>query len=1023
MAGILGGVFANGNQHYPMWRTRLDPIDEGVSRRDDEPSASEPAVKRLKTAFCCEHCGETFTEKRSLVRHLRAKCEREEQPLRLFHCAFCAKTFSRDDVKQRHENEKHHKIKRRQRNYNIVPQLHHSHEQQQHVLSVPIIPDSKVSATSATAVIPTYQVTRKVESHNDRGCDAASNYSLSPSAAGSSNSESQYSTTSILSTSGNVKHRRWSSSAGSESSSGSSLRLSATNTSLTSYSSDVGQSLVSPRAASSDVNTPDNDGWLPARRVSFDRLPRRDVVKAGASARPASQLKSRVCPLCSRQFGHTEREVRAHVDQHCLAGEGQHKCNVCWIGFTHKADLELHMLNARQGTCGFSFHHLEQCTGHHPPHHGQASMSDHDRMRLSCLQHWEQCQLQGYSAIVADVIAYVSSREDSWSIDAAFAKSVQSLSILFSGLDIRSTPEFFEQHVRTVMHRVRRRVSNKVPFGPDASLKIKVGKKSANDVRLGKALMEAAATGDMNGMKGFISRGAPINNDYIVGDEIANCTPLIAAICGGHLEAVDLLLERGAVADGLSGREDSNVATPLCWAATLGFIDIVRSLLSHGANVNKLSMQGGGHAACHAARNGHTNILSLLLKHGADVHQLAVMELLPNDDARFSKFLSRGNILAIAVHNDHLSTVEMLLKRPEIDFDYCDISAAVSVAAYQGNLAMVTLLLRAHAELCTFFALWIADCQGHRAVCDRLVEHQRQLRSRTCPATSKRLYVAIQKGYKDLTSLMLSPPDSTNELLDQHLYDCRAYESNTAYDLIVLDHLDVRNMLQLKFAMALNCAVFYGDLESAELLLKAGLDANALVYPARCRWLATNISLASRLGNSAMVQTLMQRGAKSGSPYITIDLLEAALESGSIETVRVLLSAEKTISVKRDEWSCSSFNAVVQNIVKTGSTELLQTLIHAGLDVNQLQLEDGSMRPTTLLHLAAESVRYNADLKTIMLLLESGADTRTRVSSQTPSDILFLRRMRTDASNESSSFIQRALVQLEYWERRAAIGR
>jgi hypothetical protein len=105
------------------------------------------------------------------------------------------------------------------------------------------------------------------------------------------------------------------------------------------------------------------------------------------------------------------------------------------------------------------------------------------------------------------------------------------------------------------------------------------------------------------------------------------------------------------------------------------------------------------------------------------------------------------------------------------------------------------------------------------------------------------------------------------------------------------------------------------------------------------------------------------------------------LESESSETLRAFFDTGRPFMPKIDEWACSSLNAHIQMVVRTGATDLLQTLIDGGLDVNQIHVEDGSMRKTTLLHLTATSGQDQAHYETMKLLVENGADPRIRVSS------------------------------------------
>ena len=1027
MEGILGGVFASHHEDSYAWMSAnlLEPIHEErfpTARHEADVADLNPSPKRQRTGFDCERCGRTFTEKRSLARHrlYAGKCKGGSEPLERFPCDHCSKVFARDDVRQRHEREQHFKVKRPQPRLNLLPD-HHRHAVN-HVRSEDVI-----SSTPHDQIVgrglPTDHLLVDRQQRNHWRLDTASIPSTSPGTTVSSIIASRSESNTSPSIGSTAFRRRWSGSTGSDMSSGSSVKCSTTNTSFTTFGSDADHHSVAAETCDSGSRASRDDDWLSSRRISFDEHTRRDLVKGGASARPASQRKSRICPICNKSFGHTVEEVRSHLARHSLQGQGEHKCQLCQLGFVHKADLDFHLLSARDGSCGLQFEHTKKCTGHHPPTPDQLSMSDSDRMRLPyCFQHWEQSQLQDYSAVVNDVIDYVSSRTDCWSVDGAVRKSIQSVSILFSGLDIRSTPECMEHHVRTAMHRVRRTVSNRLPIGPDASLRIRLGKKSANDVRLGKALVEAAGMDDLSKVKELIRRGAPVNSAYALSDDMAACTPLMAAVCGGSKDTVEYLLENGSIADGLSTQDKSTVTTPLCLAAARGDIEIVRCLLDYRADINKEAQDNAGNAACHAARNGHTDILSLLLDLGANIHLQATVEV-DGRECVSSTPLSTGNVLAIAVHNDRLDAVKMLLDRSKIGFDYCDASGSLAMAAYQGNMAMIQLLLSTHTYLCAFTALWIADSQGHKAVVDAIVDHQQRVKQQMPPESTRILKRAMKRGLGDLTCRMLSPRDDHSELCDEGLFPCRYYEAKAAYSLIAQTHPNLASMSGFDLAMALNCAVYYGDLKAARALLKAGLSANAEIYPSNRRYLATNLSLATRLGHFDMVILLLQYGANPKvDDNLSLDLLEAALESHNVQVLRTLFSTEATFLPKQDELSCSSFNAAIQRVVEAGYIEMLQALFEGGLDVNQSHVEDRSGRKTTLLHLAAYQVPDEGSFETVKLLLENGADPRIQVSSRTASDVVYSQCMGLEESDEAFLIIKRTIDLLEFWESRISIN-
>lgn len=65
--------------------------------------------------FACHVCGTSYTENKSLLRHLRSKAhaaraggKADEYPCSFL---FCRKSFDREDMRQRHENEVHHALK------------------------------------------------------------------------------------------------------------------------------------------------------------------------------------------------------------------------------------------------------------------------------------------------------------------------------------------------------------------------------------------------------------------------------------------------------------------------------------------------------------------------------------------------------------------------------------------------------------------------------------------------------------------------------------------------------------------------------------------------------------------------------------------------------------------------------------------------------------------------------------------------------------------------------------------------
>ena len=137
---------------------------------------------------------------------------------------------------------------------------------------------------------------------------------------------------------------------------------------------------------------------------------------------------------------------------------------------------------------------------------------------------------------------------------------------------------------------------------------------TSTDSLLGEALINAAESGDIQGIERILGTGVDVNM-VVVGDG----TALIGAIRGGHRHVIDFLLERGADVNVVSPGDGS----PLIAAAASGSTEVVTMLLDRGADVNVI-VPGDENPLMNAARQGHEEVLRLLIDRGADVNATAV---------------------------------------------------------------------------------------------------------------------------------------------------------------------------------------------------------------------------------------------------------------------------------------------------------------------------------------------------------------------------------------------------------------
>jgi ankyrin repeat protein len=141
--------------------------------------------------------------------------------------------------------------------------------------------------------------------------------------------------------------------------------------------------------------------------------------------------------------------------------------------------------------------------------------------------------------------------------------------------------------------------------------------------------LHAATMGnDTETIRQLVAAGVEVNS----ADLLTGSTPLMNGAQNGNLEAVKLLLSKGANPNAVSAPPGPTGAvkngiiqlgqfTPLFLASTFGPLDIVKTLLAAGANVNVKDARGlTPLMASIATDHGDVNIVKTLLAAGADVN-------------------------------------------------------------------------------------------------------------------------------------------------------------------------------------------------------------------------------------------------------------------------------------------------------------------------------------------------------------------------------------------------------------------
>jgi ankyrin repeat protein/truncated hemoglobin YjbI len=95
----------------------------------------------------------------------------------------------------------------------------------------------------------------------------------------------------------------------------------------------------------------------------------------------------------------------------------------------------------------------------------------------------------------------------------------------------------------------------------------------------------AAWLGDLPALRGHVDRNPGLVNAGDPADDFQDVSPLCHAVCGGSIDAVKLLLERGAEVKRHSGKL-------LTLAVVMNRLDLVKLLIGHGADVGRVGCLG-----------------------------------------------------------------------------------------------------------------------------------------------------------------------------------------------------------------------------------------------------------------------------------------------------------------------------------------------------------------------------------------------------------------------------------------------
>ena len=199
---------------------------------------------------------------------------------------------------------------------------------------------------------------------------------------------------------------------------------------------------------------------------------------------------------------------------------------------------------------------------------------------------------------------------------------------------------------------------------------------------------------------------------------------------------------------------------------------------------------------------------------------------------------------------------------------------------------------------------------------------------------------------------------------DAKMADAAKAADKAAIRALIAKHADVNAPL-VDGSTALHWAVYRDDLETVELLLRAGANVKTAN-----RYGVTPLTLACTNGNAAIVKALLKAGADPNTVVTSGEtVLMTAARTGNVESVNALISAGADIKAKENQKG----QTALMWAAAEGHTEVVEALIKAGADIHA-RLSSGF----TPLLLGVREGRMGV----VRALLKAGADVNETIQPE-----------------------------------------
>jgi ankyrin len=394
------------------------------------------------------------------------------------------------------------------------------------------------------------------------------------------------------------------------------------------------------------------------------------------------------------------------------------------------------------------------------------------------------------------------------------------------------------------------------------------------------ALHLAASQGNSELAQRLIDKGALVNAPLLNGG-----TPLHNAAIHGDCATIKILLDKHA---SLNPITTNDKATPLGYAVDAGKVDAVRLLLERGADINL--KYNGQDLRIVALQKKHAQIVTLLDKAAAE------------KAAKARNQIGKAEVEPAAVAKGTLAISEDELQNLLYD------------AVVAGQTDVVTFCLAQNADVnprlpAKFTFLEAACMHGHRAIVKLLLGKNVQVNAQSWSYITA-LHWAAQKGHLNIVKDLLLAGADTELRDDQTLrpldYAYRANQISAVRELLLYGSL-LSNENAMKTVCTMRTpADSFSPLEQA--LIAGKLDEVRTLIPSQTSAKVNEALLfAAAQNHAALVEYLLQQGAQPAEALERLTIIMKRPLSDQLrqdyELIRVLLasSAQQTSNTRSQQ--------------------------------------------------------------------------------------------------------------------------